>query len=248
MDRRLTVIVATVLVFVGVAALLLLFGSMGRGADGGAPLFGPRVAIVELEGLIAETDDLVRELRQHRDNPSVRAVVIRINSPGGVVAPTQEVYDALLRVREAGKPVVASLGAVAAVTLAYAHWLHVSNAAILSTTYLMVVLVVAANDSVMPQTVEAISHAKNAGVPLIVAINKIDLAEANPGKVTQDLLAHGVVLEQFGGQVLSTPISAKKGTGVKELLDQILLQSEILDLKSNPDRHAVGTVLEERAR
>ena len=114
MDRRLTVIVATVLVFLGVAALLLLFGSMGRGADGGAPLFGPRVAIVELEGLIAETDDLVRELRQHRDNPSVRAVVIRINSPGGVVAPTQEVYDALLRVREAGKPVVASLGAVAA--------------------------------------------------------------------------------------------------------------------------------------
>jgi protease-4 len=114
MDRRLTVIVATVLVFMGVAALLLLFGSMGRGAEGGAPLFGPRVAIVELEGLIAETDDLVRELRQHRDNPSVRAVVIRINSPGGVVAPTQEVYDALLRVREAGKPVVASLGAVAA--------------------------------------------------------------------------------------------------------------------------------------
>jgi protease-4 len=114
MDRRLTVIVSTVLVFVGVAALFLLFGtSMGRSGDGG-PLFGPRVAIVELEGLIAETDDLVRELRQHRDNPSVRAVVIRINSPGGVVGPTQEVYDALLRIRSAGKPVVASLGAVAA--------------------------------------------------------------------------------------------------------------------------------------
>jgi protease IV len=114
--RRLTVVVATVLVFAGVAALFLLFGtSMGRTGDGGgAPLFGPRVAIVELEGLIAETDDLVRELRQHRDNPSVRAVVIRINSPGGVVGPTQEVYDALLRVRNAGKPVVASLGAVAA--------------------------------------------------------------------------------------------------------------------------------------
>src|SRR5688500_522372 len=111
MDRRLRAVVARGL---GVAGLLLLFGSMGRGADGGAPLFGPRVAIVELEGLIAETDDLVRELRQHRDNPSVRAVVIRINSPGGVVAPTQEVYDALLRVREAGKPVVASLGSVAA--------------------------------------------------------------------------------------------------------------------------------------
>lgn len=116
MGRRLTVVVATVLVFIGVAALFLLFGtSMGRsGAGGGAPIFGPRVAIVELEGLIAETDDLVRELRHHRDNPSVRAVVIRINSPGGVVAPTQEVHDALLRVRQAGKPVVASLGSVAA--------------------------------------------------------------------------------------------------------------------------------------
>jgi protease-4 len=114
MGRRLTVVAATVLVFAGVAALFLLFGtSMGRSGDG-APLFGPRVAIVELEGLIAETDDLVRELRQHRDNPSVRAVVIRINSPGGVVGPTQEVYEALLRLRNAGKPVVASLGAVAA--------------------------------------------------------------------------------------------------------------------------------------
>jgi protease-4 len=115
MGRRLTVVVATALVFVGVAALFLLFGtSVGRSGDGAGPLFGPRVAIVELEGLIAETDDLVRELRHHRDNPSVRAVVIRINSPGGVVGPTQEVHDALLRVRQAGKPVVASLGSVAA--------------------------------------------------------------------------------------------------------------------------------------
>ena len=114
MGRRLTVVVATVLVFIGVAALFLLFGtSLGRGGEGG-PLFGPRVAVVELEGLIAETDDLVRELRHHRDNPSVRAVVIRINSPGGVVGPTQEVHDALLRLRQAGKPVVASLGSVAA--------------------------------------------------------------------------------------------------------------------------------------
>jgi protease IV len=114
--RRLTVVLTTVLVFVGVAVLFMVFGtSMSRTGDGGgAPLFGPRVAIVELEGLIAETDDLVRELRQHRENPSVRAVVIRINSPGGVVGPTQEVYEALLRLRKAGKPVVASLGAVAA--------------------------------------------------------------------------------------------------------------------------------------
>jgi protease-4 len=115
MGRRLTVVVATVLVFIGVAALFLVFGtSMGRTGEGGAPLFGPRVAVVELEGLIAETDDLVRELRHHRDNPAVKAVVIRINSPGGVVGPTQEVHDALLRLRQAGKPVVASIGSVAA--------------------------------------------------------------------------------------------------------------------------------------
>jgi len=108
----------------------------------------------------------------------------------------------------------------------------------------IVVLVVAADDAVMPQTIEAISHAKNAGVPLIVAINKIDLPQANPLKVQQDLLQHGVVLEQFGGTTLHTEISAKKGTNVDELLEQILLQAEILDLKANPDRRATGTVVE----
>ena len=108
----------------------------------------------------------------------------------------------------------------------------------------IVVLVVAANDSVMPQTVEAISHARNAGVPLIVAINKIDLPDANPQRVSQDLLQHGVVLEAFGGQVLSTPISAKKGTNVNDLLDQVLLQAEVLDLKANPHKNAQGTVVE----
>ena len=108
----------------------------------------------------------------------------------------------------------------------------------------IVVLVVAADDSVMPQTIEAISHAKNAGVPLIVAINKIDLPQANPGKVKQELLQHGVVLEEFGGITLSTEISAKKGTNVSALLDQLLLQAEILDLKANPNRRAAGTVVE----
>ncbi|HEX2716060.1 MAG TPA: translation initiation factor IF-2 [Gemmatimonadaceae bacterium] len=108
----------------------------------------------------------------------------------------------------------------------------------------IVVLVVAADDAVMPQTIEAISHAKNAGVPIIVAINKIDLPQANPMKVTQDLLQHGVVLEQFGGQTLHSEISAKKGTGIDTLLEQILLQSEILDLKANPNRRATGTVVE----
>ena len=108
----------------------------------------------------------------------------------------------------------------------------------------IVILVVAADDAVMPQTVEAISHAKNAGVPLIVAINKIDLPQANPNKVKQDLLQHGVVLEEFGGTTLSSEISAKKGTNVQSLLDQVLLQAEILDLKANPDRRAIGTVVE----
>jgi translation initiation factor IF-2 len=108
----------------------------------------------------------------------------------------------------------------------------------------IVVLVVAADDQVMPQTIEAISHAKNAGVPMIVAINKIDLPSANPGKVKQDLLQHGVVLEEFGGTTLSSEISAKKGTNVEQLLEQILLQAEILDLKANPDKRATGAVIE----
>ncbi len=107
-----------------------------------------------------------------------------------------------------------------------------------------VVLDVAADDAVMPQTIDASSHAKNAGVPMIVAINKIDLPSANPMKVRQDLLQHGVVLEDFGGSTLSSEISAKKGTGVPALLDQILLQAEILDLKANPDRRAIGSVVE----
>jgi translation initiation factor IF-2 len=108
----------------------------------------------------------------------------------------------------------------------------------------IVVLVIAADDQVMPQTIEAISHARNAGVPMIVAINKIDLPTANVQKVKQDLLQHNVVLEEFGGKVLSAEISAKKGTGVDHLLDQILLQAEILDLKANPSGKGHGTVLE----
>jgi translation initiation factor IF-2 len=108
----------------------------------------------------------------------------------------------------------------------------------------LVVLVIAADDQVMPQTVEAISHARNAGVPLVVAINKIDLPTANVPKVKQDLLQQNVVLEEFGGNVLSAQISAKKGAGVEELLEKILLQAEILDLKANASVPATGAVLE----
>jgi translation initiation factor IF-2 len=108
----------------------------------------------------------------------------------------------------------------------------------------LVILVVAADDSVMPQTIEAISHAKNAGVPIIVAVNKIDLPGAEPSKIKQDLLQHGVVVEEYGGEVLAADVSAKQGTGVPDLLDKILLQSEMLDLKANPSRAAQGTVVE----
>jgi translation initiation factor IF-2 len=108
----------------------------------------------------------------------------------------------------------------------------------------IVVLVVAADDQVMPQTIEAISHARNAGVPLVVAINKIDLPAANPMKVKQDLLQQNVVLEEFGGNVLSAEVSAKTGKGIPELLEQILLQAEILELKANPDAKPQGSVIE----
>lgn len=108
----------------------------------------------------------------------------------------------------------------------------------------IVVLVIAADDQVMPQTIEAISHAKNAGVPMIVAINKMDLPGANAQKVKQGLLQHGVVLEEFGGTTLHSEVSAKTGKGVETLLEQLLLQAEILDLKANPKRAAVGAVVE----
>ncbi|HEU4451438.1 MAG TPA: translation initiation factor IF-2, partial [Longimicrobium sp.] len=108
----------------------------------------------------------------------------------------------------------------------------------------VVILVVAADDSVMPQTVEAISHARNAGVPLIVAVNKVDLPDANPMKVKQDLLQYGIVLEDFGGDVMSADVSAKRGQGMDELLEKVLLQADLLELKANPDREAVGTVIE----
>ncbi|MCH2460971.1 MAG: translation initiation factor IF-2, partial [Gemmatimonadetes bacterium] len=108
----------------------------------------------------------------------------------------------------------------------------------------LVVLIIAADDSVMPQTIEAISHAKNAGVPLVVAINKVDLPAAEPNKVKQELLQHSVNIEEFGGDVLFAEVSAKTGHGIDDLLDKILLQSEMLELTANPEREAQGTVIE----
>ena len=108
----------------------------------------------------------------------------------------------------------------------------------------IVVLVVAADDAVMPQTVEAINHAKAAKVPMIVAINKIDRPDANPDKVRTDLLQHEVVVEKMSGEVQDVEVSAIKGTGLDELLEAIALQAEILELKANPNRAAIGAVVE----
>lgn len=108
----------------------------------------------------------------------------------------------------------------------------------------IVVLVVAADDGVMPQTVEAINHAKAAGVPIIVAINKIDKPGANPSKIKNSLLEYGLVSEELGGTTLYANVSAKSGQGIKELLELIILQSEVLELKANPDKPARGTVVE----
>lgn len=108
----------------------------------------------------------------------------------------------------------------------------------------IVVLVVAADDGVMPTTVEAINHTRAAGVPIIVAINKIDKPDANPERVRTDLLRHEIVVESMGGDTLEVEVSAKERINLDKLLETILLQSEVLELKANPDRTAEGTVIE----
>ncbi|HAA00413.1 MAG TPA: translation initiation factor IF-2 [Flavobacteriales bacterium] len=106
------------------------------------------------------------------------------------------------------------------------------------------IIVIAADDSVMPQTKEAIAHAQAAGVPMIFALNKIDKPEAKPDKIREDLANMDLLVEEWGGKFQSQEISAKKGLGVKELLEKVLLEAELLDLKANPNRRAKGTVIE----
>ncbi len=108
------------------------------------------------------------------------------------------------------------------------------------------VLVVAADDGVMPQTVEALNHAREAGVPIVVAVNKIDKPGANPERVKQQLAEHGLIPEEWGGDTIYVPISALKKTGIDNLLDMIQLVAEVQELKANPERPAVGTVIEAR--
>ena len=106
------------------------------------------------------------------------------------------------------------------------------------------IIVIAADDDIMPQTKEAISHAQAAGVPIVFAINKVDKQTANPDKIKEGLAAMNLMVEDWGGKVQSHDISALKGTGVKELLEKVLLEAELLELKANPDRAARGTVVE----
>ncbi len=108
----------------------------------------------------------------------------------------------------------------------------------------IVILIVAADDGVMPQTVESINHAKAAGVPIIVAVNKIDKPGANPDKVRQELTEYGIIPEEWGGQNMFVNISARQKIGIEELLDTVLLQADVLELKANPDTFASGNVLE----
>ncbi|MFW5832756.1 MAG: translation initiation factor IF-2 [Pseudomonadota bacterium] len=110
----------------------------------------------------------------------------------------------------------------------------------------VVILVVAANDGVMPQTIEAISHAKAAGVPIVVAINKIDLPDADPDRVKNELLSHDLVPEDFGGDVQCVPVSALARRGLDDLIEAVQLQAEVLELKANPNREAQGSVVEAR--
>src|SRR5690606_19473553 len=106
------------------------------------------------------------------------------------------------------------------------------------------ILVVAADDGVMPQTVEAINHAKAAEVPIIVAVNKVDKPTANPDRVIQELTEHGLVPEDWGGDTIFVPVSALKGEGIDTLLEMVVLVSEVEELKANPDQNARGTVIE----
>jgi translation initiation factor IF-2 len=106
------------------------------------------------------------------------------------------------------------------------------------------VLVVAADDGVMPQTAEAINHSKAANVPIIVAINKIDKEDANPDRVKQELTEYGLVVEEWGGETIAVPVSAKARTNIETLLEMILLVAEMKELKANPNRNATGTVIE----
>jgi len=164
----------------------------------------------------------------------IREASVVDNEAGGI---TQHIGAYTVEMEDKGKVVFIDTPGHAAFTAMRARGAKATD---------IVILVVAADDGVMPQTIEAINHAQEAECPLIVAINKIDRDNANPDKVKTDLSEHGLVPEDWGGDTVCCPVSALKGTGIEQLLEMVLLQAELMELKANPNNPARGIVLEGR--
>jgi translation initiation factor IF-2 len=212
--------------------------------------FGHRVVRVsdsDVEDVIASVDDKDEDLK-----PRPPVITIMGHVDHGKTSLLDAIRDAKVVAGEAGGitqhigayQVTTDSGTVLSFLDTPGHAAFTSMRARGAQVTDIVVLVVAADDAVMPQTVEAINHAKAAKVPMIVAINKIDKPEANPTKVRTDLLQHEVVVEAMSGDVQDVEVSAITGQGLDELLEAIALQAEILELKANPDRAAAGAVIE----
>ncbi|MEL6465797.1 MAG: translation initiation factor IF-2 [Pseudomonadota bacterium] len=212
--------------------------------------FGHRVQRVS----DADVEDVIKEVQDKEDDLQNRPPVITImgHVDHGKTSLLDAIRDAKVVAGEAGG-ITQHIGAYQVktdddVTLSFldtpGHAAFTSMRSRGAQVTDIVVLVVAADDAVMPQTVEAINHAKAAEVPMIVAINKIDKPEANPDKVRTDLLQHEVIVEQMSGEVQDVEVSAISGQGLDELLEAIALQAELLELKANPDRAAQGAVIE----
>jgi translation initiation factor IF-2 len=212
--------------------------------------FGHRVVRVsdsDVEDVIAHIDDAPEDMK-----PRPPVITIMGHVDHGKTSLLDAIRDAKVQAGEAGGitqhigayQVTTDTGAVLSFLDTPGHAAFTSMRSRGAQVTDIVVLVVAADDAVMPQTIEAINHAKAAKVPMIVAINKVDLPAADPDKVRADLLRHEVVVEAMSGDVQDVEVSAISGQGLDELLEAIALQSEILELKANPDRAAEGAVIE----
>src|SRR6056297_87970 len=206
-----------------------------------------RVSDADVEDVIAQVEDKPEELQ-----PRPPVITIMGHVDHGKTSLLDAIRDAKVVAGEAGGitqhigayQVTTDSGAVLSFLDTPGHAAFTSMRARGAQVTDIVVLVVAADDSVMPQTIEAINHAKAAAVPMIVAINKCDKPEANPDKVRTELLQHEVIVEAMSGEVQDVEVSAATGQGLDELLEAIALQSEILELKANPKRAAEGAVIE----
>ncbi|MFH1350748.1 MAG: translation initiation factor IF-2 [Pseudomonadota bacterium] len=202
--------------------------------------------VFQLESLITETEDKPEDLKPrppvvtimgHVDHgkTSLLDYIRNSNIIGGESGGITQHIGAYYVKREGGDIVFLDTPGHEAFTAMRARGAKVTD---------IIVLVVAADDGVMPQTVEAINHARAAGIPIVVAINKIDKPEANPEKVRRELAEKGLTPEEWGGDTIFGHISAKTGEGIDEMLELILLQAEMLELNANPDRSAKGTIIE----